>query len=309
MRKKIYEFTQYTAPDGEVYRFNIHDQFVLSETGMGMPIVRPISQSGPLQHGETIYDYRLEPRTIQLIMRAGGCSRDAYWENRAKLLNYMRINRFSGDNLALGTLRKTLSDGSKRDIDVMLSFGPVFQPRDPSKWDEWGFTETLRFIAPDPTFYDPTQIEQSWTLSGGSFSTELIYPYSLPIAYGDNSDNSIGVSYQGTWLSYPTITLTGPMSGCLIENDATGEKIRMNYSIGKDETVEIVLEYGNKTAISNRFGSVIGTISEDSDLATFHIAPAPEALNGSNNLSIVAPGTSPNTSRAKIEYYTRYIGI
>ena len=69
MRNKIYEFTQYTAPDGEVYRFNIHDQFVLSETGMGMPIVRPISQSGPLQHGETIYDYRLEPRTIQLIMR------------------------------------------------------------------------------------------------------------------------------------------------------------------------------------------------------------------------------------------------
>ena len=309
MRKKIYEFTQYTAPDGEIYRFNTHDQFVLSETGMGMPLVRPISQSGPLQHGETIYDYRLEPRTIQLIMRAKGGSRSGFWENRAKLLNYMRVNRYSESSFQLGTLRKILPNGSKRDIDVMLSFGPVFQPRDPGKWDEWSFTETIRFIAPDPTFYDPTLITETWALSGGSFSTELVYPHTFPFSFGDSSDNIVAPSYAGTWPAYPTIRLTGPMSGCLIENEATGEKIRMNYTIGKEEVVEIILEYGNKTAISNRFGSVIGTISEDSNLATFHIAPEPEALNGTNNIFITAPGTTPATSIALMEYYTRYIGI
>lgn len=309
MRPKIYEFTKYIAPNGDVYNFSIHDQFLISETGMGMPLVRPISQSGPLQHGETIYDYRLEPRTIQLIMRAKGCSREEYWNNRAKLLNLLRINRYDTSSLELGTLRKILPDGSKRDIDVMVSFGPVFQPRDPAKWDEWGFTETIRFIAPDPTFYDPTVVTNAWTLSGGSFDTQLEYPFDYPVVYGDFSNDTDDIEYGGTWLAYPTITLTGPMSGAVIENQSTSEMIRLNYTIGAEETVVITLGYGNKTVISNLFGSIVGTISEDSDLATFHIAPHPVAPDGINEVEFFAPGTTASTSEASMSFYTRFIGI
>lgn len=307
--RRLVEFSEYIAPDGERYYFDTRDsKFAMSFMGDGMPPIEYISQRGPFQHGETIYDYRLNPRVIQFTHYSGAKDRHRYWDKRADIMNLLRPNRQSTGSFDLGTLRKYMIDGTIRDIDVMIEQGPLFKSMDSDKWDEFGFMETLRFIAPDPTFYDPALGTLTWSL--GLVQVELEFPITFPIEFSesliDGETNTI--TYIGTWLSYPTIVITGPISGFNIENVDTGKMIQLNYAIQSGEIVTISLEYGNKTVESDIQGNIIGVVSTDSDLAEFAIVSDPEAADGVNNLEVNGASADSNTEIV-LSYYTRYIGI
>lgn len=289
------EFTEYHSPDGQVFRFDQQSRFLISETGLGMPGVKYIEQVGPMQHGKTIYDYRLEPRVVQMVFRENSCGRDAYWDNRANILNYLRPNRQTLDAFALGHLLKILPDGTKRQIDVTIEQGPEFRAREPGKWDEWSIHEAIRFIAPDPTFYDPTQI------------SDQKFHGAAPADY-----HAWSITYPGTWLSYPTIVLKGPMQDPIITNTTTGEKIDFNsigYHIAAGRTVTINLQFGYKTITDDLGANLMAYVSTDSDVATFHLAAAPEAAGGVNAFTLTTNGGEDANSYRTISYYKRYIGI
>lgn len=306
------EFTEYHSPDGQVLKFDDLYRFLVSDTGYGMPGINYISQQGPYQHGNTIYDYRLQPRVIQLLFRENACSREEYWNKRANVLNILRPNRQVSGEFNLGTLRKILPDTSKRDINVLVEEGPAFAARDPSKWDEWSYQETLRFIAPDPTFYDPDMITTApWQPSS---SDQLV----LPVTFDDSSIvftavggfGAIEVNYVGTWLTYPTIYISGPFQDPIITNYATGEKIDMTgYHVALGDTVTINLQFGYKTITNIAGTNLIGYVSTDSDLATFHIAPDPESPSGYNNIVFEGSGFVVGETLLRLSYYTRYIAI
>jgi len=309
-RRDLLEFTEYHSPDGEIYHFDTHELFLLSSTGMGLSPVKYLQQRGPFQHGSTIYDYRLEQRIIQLVHRAQGCSRDEYWEKRGELVDLLRPNRQLINTFNLGKLRKIFEDGSMRDIDVFIEQGPIFTPRDTSRWDEWAFTETLRFIAPDPTFYNPTQQSQVWTWVAGD---ELVFPFTFEgdmlVFLETFLSKTETVTYAGTWLAYPSFTIVGPADGFTIENQTTDEKLEYIRFVNAGETITISLEYGNKSIESSVYGNVIGYLSSDSDLATFHLAPDPEATDGENNINIFIGSGVDGTTAVTMNWYTRYIGI
>jgi hypothetical protein len=241
-----------------------------------------------------------------MIYREDTCNRFDFWIARNNLLNYVRPNRQYSGQFSPGILRKWLPDGTKRDIYVIIESGPNFTY--PTEyWDMWGFTETLRFIAHDPIFFNPTQICVSWVLTPND---ELSFPISFPISFGGLIINStLNIVYTGTWMSYPLIRMYGPIAGCTITNSATGQKITFNYTISAGEYVTITLNYGNKTVLNNLGMNLIGSISTDSDLSTFHIAAAPEAAGGLNPIVVVASGVDPLITRIDLAYYTRYIGI
>lgn len=307
MKKKFYEFTEYHSPDGEVYRFQTGDKFSFSETGMGMPPISYQVARGPFQHGETVVDYRLEPRIIQLEHRRNGCSRSEYWANRSDLINLLRPNRQTAGYFDLGTLRKRYDNGTIRDIDCLIEQGPIFAPSQPNQWDEWAFQETLRFVCPDPTFYDPETNYVSWTLSQ---QDHLVFPITFPIQFGTNIiDNNETVNYVGTWLAYPNIVITGPIVGFTITNETTGEFIRLNYTISPGEQVTIGLSFANKTIENGSGDNLIGYVSTDSDLATFHIAPDPEAPDGTNVFNVTGGGSIVGTTAVTLSWCDRYIGI
>lgn len=321
MIKESIEFSHYITPDGNIYRFDTHDKFLMTFTGLGMPPIEYITQRGPFQHGETAIDYRLMPRVIQLTHRRNANCRNDYWNARSDLINFLRPNRQAFGEFSPGQLRKILPDGSIRDIDVMIEQGPIFTPRDTSRWDEFGFMESLRFIAFDPTFYDPTQVTATWSLStsdqlvfntvGGALDTLVFRLDGVGdgLLFGtDIIDNDLTVNYTGTWLSLPTVEIDGPISGFIITNVTTGEFIRLNYVVPAGRTVTITLDYGNKTVEDDLGTNLIGTVSSDSDLSTFHIAPDPEATDGTNVFSVLGGGTDGNTE-VRLLYYTRYIGI
>jgi hypothetical protein len=117
------------------------------------------------------------------------------------------------------------------------------------------------------------------------------------------------IVYTGTWLSYPVVVVEGPSDGFMIQNISTGLKVQMDYYISEGETVTLNMEYGNKTIFNQLGTNLIGTLTNDSDFAGFHIAPHPEVANGVNNIFVIAGvENNPNTN-VTISYYTRHIGI
>lgn len=308
MQKTLFpEYDVFIAPDGEELQFNrLSDRFIQTFEGYGMSPIKYVEQQGALQHGTTIYDYKLQRRVVQWTIRQNGCDRWDYWDKREQFLNMLRPNRHSLNNFGPGKLRKYLPDGSMRDLDVHLEFGPIFSS--PTRyWDEWGFTETLRFIAPDPTFYNPTQ--KSTTSSLGITPTEIEFPITFPIEFSDSLiDDTKNAINDGNWLTYPTIIITGPISGFIITNDATGETIRLSHEIVAGETVTISLAYGDKSVEDSGGANLMGSILPDSDLATFHIAPDPEATDGINPITIIGAGAG-GATQIDVQFYDRYIGI
>jgi hypothetical protein len=98
------------------------------------------------------------------------------------------------------------------------------------------------------------------------------------------------------------------LSGPIIENTSTGDKLQFVYDVPTGATLIVGLQYGNKYVVDGSGNNLIGTLSEDSDLATFHIAPDPEVAGGVNVISVTGIYATGATAVA-LTYYTRYIGI
>lgn len=307
----LIEFDAYITPDDVSYPLNsMKDRALLfGISGQGMPPIEYLTERGPHQHGETIKDYRLQPRVLTMVYRKNGDSRQAHWDNRFDLLNIMRPNRqlISGGRPQPGKLRKILPNGAVRDIDVFIQQGPDFEQS--NAWDEWSFETVMRLIAPDPTFYDPHMVSIEVT---GEAASELRYPASYPVIYGSgtNIDQTFEVIYGGTWDASPVIELFGPMEIPLIENLTTDEKLEFTYNVPAGRVVTINLNYLNKTII-NDLGVRLGTgvLTSDSDFGSFHLATAPEAPNGVNQIRLAGAGLVVGESAIRLSYQTRFIGL
>ena len=135
----INTYTLLTAR-GDTYRFYIkRHRAIVSISGTGMPEMDLITSRGPVQHGVDLEDWYLKERTIQMIVRHQYRCKQEYWEGRTALLQAL----LPGTSLA--TLRARLPNGALRDIRVIVSKGPDFEPS--SGWDEWGFTTEIRLLA------------------------------------------------------------------------------------------------------------------------------------------------------------------
>jgi hypothetical protein len=253
---------------------------------------------------------------IQYIHRRRGCSRDDYWSNRGDLLNIIRPNRQAANTFRQGRLRKIQPDGTYRDIKALTEFGPGFAARNPSKWDEWAFTEALRFRCDNPIFFNPAQQSVTWSIvtdEGLIFyeSPDWTSHLTFPIVFGGDAISAYQTisGYPGTWHSYPTIRFVGPIDAPQIENQTLGELIALSYNVAAGETVTVNLQFGNKTVTSSSGTNLIGTVTSDSTLGTFRIAPAPEAPNGDNVLYASGSGGVLLTTAITLTYYVNYIGI
>jgi hypothetical protein len=109
---------------------------------------------------------------------------------------------------------------------------------------------------------------------------------------------------SGTWDEYPVITLVGPMNDPVVMNHATGEMLDFTgATIGASDFVSINTQYGYKTVSTNSGSSIINQMSDDSDLATFHLAPGP------NYIEVQYSGGTASASTVAVSYYDRYLGL
>ena len=120
------------------------------------------------------------------------------------------------------------------------------------------------------------------------------------------------INYEGTWDAFPTISVTGPWDNFTITNGATLETLDFGYNIDSGETVVFDLAYGTKSVTNQNGTNLIGSLSTDSDLATFHLATDSEVTtglaDGINPMVVTGTNLDENSALVLI-WYTRYIGI
>ncbi len=300
------EYYDYITPDGVTVPLHVPaavGRWVISATGEGLPPINYDATQGPGQNGATVRAFTLGPRVVQLLIRQQFCDRLGYWLGRSDLLDAIRPNRqYLQGATVPGILRKTRTDGSRRSLSAVITQGPNFEGSRLGFWDEFAFQEVLRFICYDPTAFDPTVKSQTFTPD-----PDLVFPITFPITFGELR-GIWAVQYAGTWPAFPTITLTGPMTAPRMENLTTGGVIQLAYTIPAGDTVTVSLTYGAKTVTDQNGVNLVGTVTSDSDLAFFHLAPPPEAPGGLNSVKISATGID-TTSNAVLSWNDRSLGF
>jgi (2Fe-2S) ferredoxin len=315
----------YITPDGIQYPLvtpHVTGRFVMSMSGGGAAPIQYISQRGPNQDGETVRDFSLTPRVIQILERQQFKSRGTWWDGRADILNDLRPNRqATATAVVTGTFRIVTANGDVRDLNVFIQDGPRFEARNVDEWDEWAFEEVLRFIAHDPLWFDPTRVDFDLTFA---LDAALVFPITFDTAVPTDDiifgagqvDVSVNLDYVGTWASLPTIVITGPLNNLIIDNVTTGETLALLRNIDPGRTVTIDLAFGQKTIVDDLGNNLLGSLSTDSDLGTWHIAPTPEAPQvagqprpTARNIIRLRGSAPTGATSVQVRYFTRYFGI
>jgi len=270
--------------------------YKLGDDGWGAAQVSRITERGPQQHGETDHGYRLQPRVANLILGVSGTSLSNLYAKRNDI-----IALFGPDDSLI--LRW---DDLDRQIDVYF-VGNLTMPSS----EREGFFQTVAVTlrAPDPTFYTPTRHLVSFGLGGGGGAFTV--PMPVPHAVGASTlDETVGIEYDGSWLDYPVIRITGPITDPKITNVSTGDVLDFTgTTVSAGDWYEIDTRYGYKTVVDDASVNKIADLTEDSDLATFHIRMDSSEVPGGNN-SIKVEGSAISTAtKVELWYYERYLGI
>jgi len=272
---------------------------VLAHDNLGLAPLRYFLQRGPMQHGATDAGYRLDPRVFSLVAVLRGSGRSDLYAKRHALQTYLS----PGGSTAL---LFTLDNGDKRQINCRAIDVPL--PHD-ARQEYDAQVIALRFVAPEPTFYDPTGATAVFGLSGGGTGTPV--PLLIPWTVGASTlDQEKSIQYAGNFMALPwRIRFAGPIASPKIENQSTNEKLDFTgYAIGAGHYYDIDCRYGYKAVVDDLGNNKISELSSDSDLATFHLGPHPEIDEGRNSLRVT--GTSVNEdTEVYVYYYNRYLGI
>lgn len=290
-----------TTYDGQSFTMpNSVFAFEVFPGGFGAPPTQFATRQGYQQHGVTEIGYTLQPREIDLeFWRASACDRLTYWTNRAELLDFLRPNR----NGAL-VLTVTREDNSQRSLTVRANPGAQFPAQ---QSNDWNIREGLSFTAFDPIWYDPAVTTYA---PASSSPSELVFPITFPIQFGaPGLLFTQAITYDGSWKSYPSITLTGPYTAVTLENSVLSAAIFLTVAIAAGEQRILTLTPGQQTVLDAAGVSQMGDLGPLSDLVNFALLPTPEAPGGVQTLSVIMIGGTNGVSAVSIRYNTRYFGI
>lgn len=284
--------TEYSLDDGTWVVLTAFD-------GWGMAPQHRLNERGPMQHGESDVGYRLDPRFGVLVFRVNETTLAGMWVARRGL-----IGLFAPQSNPV--LKWVLDGGAERRIACHYAgdMGMAWEQR------AWAAQQvTVRLKAPDPTFYDPTAVAVTFALGGGSDAFEIPLPIPWPIGVS-TLDVTKTITYMGDWLTYPhLLRIKGPITDACITNLTTGEILDFDgYTIADADYYDLDLRYGYKTVVDSTGTNKIEELTEDSDLATWHLAAAPEAPGGQNDINVTGSAVNANTE-VYLQYYKRYLGI
>ncbi len=279
------------------------DEFRMITYGnFGAPPVSFITRKGYKQHGSIEVDYLLEPRTISVrLWRAAGCTRQQYWDNRLALHDFLRHNR--GGPLTF-VLRQP--GGEKRALVVRANPGLQF-PMPDADSNNWSVDEVIDFVAFNPIFFDPETPAQYIT---SQIIQNLVFPITFPIEFGSIYPISrTTITYQGTWQSYPIITVFGPYTQAIIQNGATGVRFDLSVAIDGAERREIDLTPGQQSVRDGFGNNRFSDLGPASNLVDFALKPDPEVPGGVQVIQGTFIGGAAGVTAMQVSYYERFFAL
>ena len=251
----------------------------LGDQGFGLAPLHRITTRGPLQHGDSDIDFRLDPRILQiplLIKNESASPKFNSYAIREALLDIFRPQ----DS---GYIEVTTSDGTTtltRRLDVQVLGGLTFDV-DPV---DYHVRAVVQMRAADPTWYNPTQ--STFTVTNAGFGvTQTITNNGNFIAYPIFEITPPVTNFTVTYITGPAVTSDFTASGSLIV--AT----RMNFA------------YGQKTFVDISTGvSLLSSIIDVTSFAQFGLNP------GANSVTFTGTGRTAAT-QVLIRWNERYTGL
>jgi hypothetical protein len=287
--------------DDEQIRFGHGEPYQLLDfDGVDIPNAERFSERGPLQHGDSDHGYRLEPRTIPLVIQAVAYDETTYWQRRDEL---GRI--FTPDDAPIG-LRWERPDGSARQIDCV-----VLGARETKIAGGYRILYRLgvSLKANDPTFYQPEQRVAVFGIAAGGDT--MTVPTPIPTVIGVSSiDSTRVIAYDGSAPEHPIITLRGPITAPVIDQETTGETLAFvaGTVVGANEVYTIDCRSDEKV-VRDQTGAVRnGVLTRASNIDTFHLKPRRGRFEGNNVIRVRGSGLSTNTE-VYVYYHDRYITL
>lgn len=275
---------------------------LLAYGNLGAPDTQYITRRGYLQDGSTEIDYTLSPRTISAeLWRSNACDRQTYWDYRKELHDFLRPNRNGALTFTLQT-----PNGNQRSIIVRADPGLTFPSQ--ANDNSWNIKEQFDFIAFNPLFFNATQ---SVVTLSSAVQTQLVFPITFSISFG-TSDIYLTtglITYQGTWETFPIITLTGPYTRAVITNQQTGAMITMSVAILAGESRIIDLTPGSQSITDSSGNNKFSDLGVGANLVGFVIAPDPEVAGGIQEITVQLVNGTNGVSTATISYYERYFAL
>jgi len=271
----------------------------LGDENFGMAPLHMITSRSPAQHGDTTLDFRLDPRIIQIPLLVECDTLQQQYDMRNYLLSIFKPSNVNG------RLVVTYPDGRERAITTRVLGGLDFNMETSAGYS---IRSIIKFRCSDPTWYNPIPKTLPIATIAG---TPTAYPKIYPTTYGTTSfGGSFDLTYVGTWLSYPIITVTGPVTNFSITNSSSGQNITLvaGTVIAAGTTLRFDLRFGFKTVTDQAGVNKIGLVDASSELAQFAIFPAPDVPDAINSLVVTGTATTTASSVA-LSYYDRYIGI
>lgn len=288
--------------DGNELFFTDADIKLLAYGNLGAPPTQFITRRGYKQNGQTEVDFLLNSRSITVeLWHSATADRQTYWDNRKALHDFLRPNRNGPLTFTIRTPNDNL-----RGIVVRADPGMVF-PAQPQN-NNWALQEQFDFIAFDPTFFNAAQVENVLTASS---QLQLIFPITFPITFGTSDEYfSTGViTYEGTWKSYPIITLTGPYTRAVITNQETGVVIFMSVAIIAGEQRIINLTPGEQSITDAAGNNKFSDLGVGTNLIDFALLPDPEVTNGQQEITIQLVDGVAGQSAASLFYNERFFAL
>jgi hypothetical protein len=290
---------------GIEYPLTGRDPFsIVKMDGLGVSgIIRRLKDRGPKQIGFTNLGHRIDARVItaQIIM-VGDTLAEV---DTARDLFTTIFSPWDSDDDAI-ELRFTRDDGEIRSILCHTSGGPDY-PQDPIG-DRMGASQraVLQLECPDPLFYNPESVTAVFGSSLGGFAIPMVIPWA---STGSGISEELALAYAGSYRSFPIFSITGPITNPVILNETTGEVLDFTgHSIAGGDTYTIDLTQEIKTVTDQLGVNQMEHLTQDSDLISWHLEPAPKAVGGINNLAISGTGITPATVISFL-YFDRYLSL
>ena len=158
----------------------------------------------------------------------------------------------------------------------------------------------------------------TWVHPDLSDATNSLIPYSMEYFNGTryiglSSQNDVDISTVTT-ATNPSQALIYPVFKCFnsttdthrilyLENNTTGKKVYLDYTIKPNEEVKISFVPGKKEATSSVFGNIWQSVLKGSDVGEFYLRP------GDNRIVFFADTTGTTTLTAYLEWKNTHLSV
>jgi hypothetical protein len=272
--------------------------------GTGLVTARRITEQGPDQDGVSDLGFRLNQRTVGLVLTFTGANDTAVERKQERIYGLLKPR-----DAAYSLRFRTPGRGRTYQIDCHTIDGPDFssqEARDGLRAPL--YRAAVQIYAPDPVFYDPVLRSQSFGLTGGGGAWAI--PWAIPWAIGSSAlDQTTNILYAGNWEEFPIITMQGPIDNATITNTVSGALLSFSgASLSASDVYTIDLRPGRKSIVNQAGANVIANLAAGSDLATWSLLPDPDAPGGVNPVRVTGSNVTTAT-QVFIAYYHRFVGV